>query len=284
MTYPIGMGQGPRLYWGRTREREYAEREAAGERLWTRDVPAEVRNKIFYAFMRACAGPEEGQRALSLARDRVLWETGWLTLGSEGTPAEDFCRALEQAREPLFPTLVEALAWTVVGSEVIANPACFVAAVNDAFRQHRVSWELIEGQMVPFDSNELHTEVVEPVLRLLSRSGWEDAEAAYQKALRQLSEEQPDTAITAAGSALQETLTLLGCAGSTLDQLGKSGLSRGVLAPYDKKLVDWLEADRSNRGDAHRGASGASRDDAWLAVHVAGALIRRLGEHTARSQ
>jgi hypothetical protein len=57
---------------------------------------------------------------------------------------------------------------------------------------------------------------------------------------------------------------------------------RGLLGPHDSKLArgveqigDWVNADRSERGDAHL-EKDADADDAWLAVHVAGALIVRL--------
>jgi hypothetical protein len=45
-----------------------------------------------------------------------------------------------------------------------------------------------------------------------------------------------------------------------------------------QKLVDWVSASRSDRGDAHS-ASNATRPDAWLVVHVVGALILRLEAH-----
>ncbi len=56
---------------------------------------------------------------------------------------------------------------------------------------------------------------------------------------------------------------------------------KGVLAPHDatlaagiEKIIDWVCADRSETGDAHN-AKPATRDDAWFAVHVVGALILR---------
>lgn len=51
--------------------------------------------------------------------------------------------------------------------------------------EHRISYELVDGQMMEFKSKELHQDVVVPTLRLLSgRLGWEKVEAAYQNALR----------------------------------------------------------------------------------------------------
>lgn len=68
---------------------------------------------------------------------------------------------------------------------------------------------------------------------------------------------------------------MVGCKGNALGPLADDARKRGLLAPYDRKIIDWVSADRSDKGDAHN-ATPASRDDAWLAVHVVGALILRL--------
>lgn len=276
------------LYWSRQREQEYAEREAAGENLWTYEVPSEVRNKIFHGLAASCSNPGmQVTDIMRIAHQMVLIETGWPSLS--GVPdvqddKADFQLAFERATGSLFPTLVEALV-SAHYSRFRRKPDTdrFEAWVNEVFNRHRIAWELVEGRMVAFESKELHTEVVEPTLRLLSHSGWDQVEAAYQKALRELAEGHGDDAITDAAAAVQETLKLLGCNGNRLDPLAKSALSQGLLTAYDKKLVEWIEADRSNRGDAHSGESGATREDAWLVVHVAGSLILRLTTGTGRS-
>jgi hypothetical protein len=77
-------------------------------------------------------------------------------------------------------------------------------------------------------------------------------------------------------------LLAAGAEGNALGPLLASARGKGLLGPYDSKLAegvkligDWVSADRSTRGDAHS-ASNANIDDAWLAVHVAAALIVRL--------
>lgn len=71
-------------------------------------------------------------------------------------------------------------------------------------------------------------------------------------------------------------LTLLGCEGNALGPLIASAQKKGVLTGYDVKLVaEWVSADRSEKGDAHKAAS-VSREDAWFTVHVVGALLLRL--------
>jgi hypothetical protein len=42
-----------------------------------------------------------------------------------------------------------------------------------------------------------------------------------------------------------------------------------------EKIIDWVESDRSEKGDAHN-ARPATREDAWLTVHIVGAVILRL--------
>jgi hypothetical protein len=150
-------------------------------------------------------------------------------------------------------------------------------------REHRIYFELIEGKMVPLASQELHAEVVAPALRLLSgRSGWDKVEAAYQDALGELAEGKPADAITDAATALQEALVALGCKGNALGPLASSARGKGLLGPHDapmtdmvEKLIDWVSADRSVKGDVHQ-ATQPSLEDGWLTVHIVGALILRL--------
>jgi hypothetical protein len=137
--------------------------------------------------------------------------------------------------------------------------------------------------MVDLESEELHVAVVAPALRLLSgRAGFDKVEVAYRDAIKELSDGKPDDAITDAGTALQETLTALGCSGNSLGPLISDARRRGLLAPHDAKLdqaisnvMDWVSADRSQSGEAHH-VSDATVEDAWLILHVVGALILRL--------
>lgn len=71
-------------------------------------------------------------------------------------------------------------------------------------------------------------------------------------------------------------LVSVGADGNALGPLMKDAVKRELLRrPYDAKLVEWVSASRSDRGDAHS-SSDASSPDAWLVVHVVGALILRL--------
>lgn len=127
-------------------------------------------------------------------------------------------------------------------------------------------------------------------MRLLhSQPGWADVESAYQEALNQLANDQPANAITDVTRALQLTLEKLGASGNALGPLVKSAKSRGLLRAHDDNLtrgiesfLNWASADRSQAGDAHQSGTEWSQD-AWLSIHVVGALIVRLVLKSDRS-
>ena len=175
------------------------------------------------------------------------------------------------------------------GERPVAGPDYFASRVNQILREERVAFELIEGQMVDLESEELHAAVVAPTLRLLSgRADFEGVERTYQKAIMELAASHADDAITDAGTALQETLTVLGCSGNSLGPLITDARKRGLLAPHDAKLdqsisniMVWVSADRSELGEAHH-VSDATVEDAWLIVHIVGALILRLASGPPR--
>ena len=137
--------------------------------------------------------------------------------------------------------------------------------------------------MIKMESQELHHEVVVPVLRLPSgRSGWEPVESAYQDALGELGRGASADAITDGGTALQQAIEILGCDGNALGPLIKSAKAKGLLGRHDENLIagvekflQWSSAERSNGGDSHHPAE-STLDDAWLMVHIVGALILRL--------
>lgn len=167
--------------------------------------------------------------------------------------------------------------------------ALFEGLVNDILREHRVAYKFVDGDLVPFKSDELLQEVVEPAVRLLVSREFSGAQAAYLAALEEIVNGEPGNAITDAGTALQETLQALGCEGGALGPLIKDAKKRGLLAGHDQnlaagvtKFLDWASADRSELGDSHN-HSHATLDDAWLMVHVAGALIVRLAAEPTRA-
>jgi hypothetical protein len=186
----------------------------------------------------------------------------------------------------MMPTVIEAMCKSLVHDYVGSQaPYAFERQIKTILRESRISFDLIDGEIVPFSSMEMHVSVVAPVLQLLSEGKrFSGVESAYRDALGELADGKGADAITDAGTALQELLSLLGCDGNALGPLIKSARSKGVIAAHDVRLMDgivgimsWVSADRSESGDAHS-ASKVDISDAWLTVHVVGALILRLAD------
>jgi hypothetical protein len=124
----------------------------------------------------------------------ILIDEGLFHLHSAHANAEyDFIQSLLSGPDDLIPTLLEAW-WAAAKAaqrsgyqELWSAASDFEDAVNRLLAQHRVSFEMVEGQMVRRESQELHPTVIAPTLRLLAgRGGWERVESAYQDALKEL--------------------------------------------------------------------------------------------------
>jgi len=278
------------LYARRRRLEVLARAEADGQSFWSAHFDEKARMKFVHAFNDACA---EGarERYAEVARAWILRDEGlpYLTPNARNCQIE-LAHFVLNCEDEMVPTAIEAISrvlmispYNLMGISYTVNPNVFTETVNTVLREHRIAFELIEGQMVPLASQELHTEIVGPTLRLLSqRTNWDNVEAAYQDALAELAEGKPADAITDVSRALQEALVVLGCKGNALGPLAKSARSKGLLGPHDvlmtdlvQRLVDWVSADRSAKGDVHQAAQ-VTVEDAWLTVHIVGALILRL--------
>jgi hypothetical protein len=167
----------------------------------------------------------------------------------------------------------------------------FELRVNEILNSHCIEYRFVDGEIVPLSSEEMHVEVVEPVLVLLhGHPEYESAYTAYLKALKEIAANDAPDAITDAGTALQEILTALGCRGNALGPLIGDARRHGLVAPHDRNLAEgierfmhWASANRSEDGDAHH-SSPAVLADAWLMVHIVGALILRLSDPAPRSE
>lgn len=290
------------LHRRRTRARQLAQSEQLGQTSWTDAFAPGVRQRI-YLLAEDVAGPYL-RKVFDHARRLILHDEGLEYLvDRNASPDHEFEQYLRRCPDEMMPTVLEALYQglgsirgprRVVGRRQYGGGSLdlrhFAGTVNDILAEYRIAFELIDGKMARLEAIEVHNTVVLPVLRLLpGRKGWEGVEASYQKALEEIGRDPAD-AITDAGTALQEALKLVGCKGNALGPLAASARKIGLLAPHDatlsgaiEKIVDWVAADRSMMGDAHN-AAPATRDDAWLAVHVVGALILRLASGAARAQ
>jgi hypothetical protein len=276
------------FYRQRKRQQEIAEAESAGSSFWTQEFCLEARLKVWYAFIDAVGQKPDVPVVAGIVRTHLLRDEGLAELTGSADPTADLGDYFTRLADgDLAASVIEAMLLTLreVAIRVsYVSPTLFTSRVNDILMSERISFELVGAEMVPKESQELHAEVVAPLLRLLSgRRGWEVVEVAYQAGLRELADGKFDNSITDAGTALQEALKQRGCSGNALGPLLASAKQKGVLAAHDQplsdgigKLIDWVSADRSTLGDGHRGASPATAEDAWLTVHIVGALILRL--------
>lgn len=226
----------------------------------------------------------------------ILRNEGYGTLADLTDVSDDFLTYFSECDSFAFLTVVEACLhalyarWPHSGS-MKTLPETFKTQVRTILREHRVSFTLPDTELVPFSSFELHVEVVEPTLSLLrGSSNFADVETAYRDALGQITLGDPRNAITDAGTALQQLLVALGCGGNQLGDLIRSAKAKGYFANHDATFVDgllkimnWVAADRSELGDSHS-VRTPTLDDAWLTVHVVGALILRLSDPERRSK
>ena len=231
------------------------------------------------------------------ARRVILEQVGLFTLTGTNDAAQDFFKYFQTCPDDMFPTVIEALIPALDRGDDVESEysswheswaGAFTRETSEIFAQERVGWELIDGHMVEIHSKELHEAAVEPALRLLHRSGFAKADKQYRDALDELAQGKASDAITDAGATLQEMLEALGCEGNQLGDLVRSAAKKRLLGAHDTPLVEaiektmhWVAADRSEMGDAH-GATQATREDAWLIVHVVGALIVRLASGQER--
>lgn len=279
------------LHNRRRRLAELAEQEAAGELFWTSKFSERTRTRLEFLMTGLS---ESAHRYAESAQRLILQDEGVRFLSNPNNhPARDYFAYLGGCPDDMMPTVLEAMNEAFEDREVFDSTfgtisRDYIDGVNEILREERVAWEFIGDEMTPFSSRELHVEVVEPTLRLLATAGWERVEAAYQGALRELSAGNAPDAVTDAGTALQEALTKMGAEGNALGPLITSAQRKGIILGHDRALFEtaaraatWVSADRSQVGDAHS-VSAADREDAWLSVHVVGAILLRLSAQTNR--
>ena len=261
---------------------EIEAREASGEDLWNSEsIPPPARMKIAHAW-EVLLGDDPVRRNRFWAKIESVFRRNGLENWARSSAHVQGITDLD-----LMLNHIEA-GWGVMAEMSGRHQELFARAVNETFNDHRIAFRLVEGEIIPFSSDELHVEVVVPTLRLLTDSRFESAHNAYLKALKEISNNDPGDAITDAGTALQEALVALGCEGKSLGPLWTDAKKKGVFTGHDQnlltgvsKFVDWASADRSTTGDAHSHGDAAIAD-AWLMVHIVGALILRLADPAKR--
>jgi hypothetical protein len=299
------------LYAERLRRLAQAEALARGDAHWSGELEAVVRLKLKLAWVDAVAvlRPEDREYLVGTIRRRTLRSLGQALEpdnmeavvargGGYRHSSEQLLSLIEAEHEALRafadsradpwsgPALRSGAGGGFGFTETTVDVDAFRADVNRILEAHLVTFHLhANSRLVPITSHEMHDAVVAPTLYLLrNQPKFADAEAAYQKALKELRNHDPGDAITDAATALQEVLTALGCTGGALGDLLSSARKIGLITGADTPLTDsvgrtvnWVAAQR-NQGEAHRGNPDMNMSDAWMIVHVVGALIIRLSE------
>lgn len=301
MTNEFPDDQIPMLY-GRRRRREMIEHEEAQDvSFWTDQLDQQTRARL-YQEVQILLDTVDWLDIASFARLRTLREEGLVKLSDDifsTDDRKDLLNGILERPEQVVFSLIEAivslprfvdmdphtaLEYDLFDDSDIQMAKPFFSRFGDnirrVLREQRISFDLIEGCFVPLQSFELYEAIVVPTLTLLgNHSRLSSVEAAYQTALNELSSGSPEDAITDAATALQEALVSLGCEGNSLGRLVINAKKKGIMASYDeiliRSMIDWVSADRSTKGDAHN-AEPAAVEDAWLTVHVVGALILRI--------
>jgi hypothetical protein len=273
---------------------ERAQREAAGESLWTTHFDKAFRVRLIHAFQEAGRNSDVPE-LLTLAQRHLAVDLGrtYLSKVWPGHPVDDIDNYISgECPDHEMPDLIEAL-WAAscamypppvhyAGSTDLDPWVEFSGRVRDLLYEARVAYDFVDGRVIERQAEAMHQAVVIPTVTLLAgRNGFDGAERAYRKALDELAAGDPADAITDAARAVQEVMAALGWEGNTIGKKFDWALAHGRVAAHDRKLVDavasWTNADRSERGDAHR-ETELRRADAQLTINVAGALILRLAE------
>ena len=283
------------LYSLRKRRLERAELEASVGMIWTGFLDQQTRTRLRHAtdnIVEEYYSPGHTHQEIEELYQRVtrhLYEQlGIMQLPNPPPNALTVKRQRQSSRYEILRSIsyvetpidiiysaIEGL-WLTV-SKVVQD--AFQDKVRYILEDERIDHDFINGRFVPRSDQEMHAEVVIPTITLLSgRSDFEDAERNYMEALTSIREQRFDDAVTNAASAAEATLRILNC-GDTQTPLAKRGTiatERNLLAPHDKGLLGWITATRGSEGDVHGQGSHTTRADAWLVVHVVGALILRL--------
>jgi nucleotide-binding universal stress UspA family protein len=265
----------------RKRLESLIEDEAEGGSFWTDSLDAPTKRKIAFVLSDASASIAERGTVM----EYEPWRIASVHFARENGFAVRLYEHNEIAQEPNEDIVFSFIEIFAEMTYQLGLDGDLVREVNRIFDEHRVNFQMAPNrQIVPRDSAEVHANVTLPAIQLLhGRADLRLAETAYMDALREIADGKPADAITDACVALQETLTVLGATGPTLKaQLTAAKTKTALLTGRDQPLLDgisrfveWASAERNSNSDAHK-VTAAVLDDAWLMVHVVGALILRL--------
>lgn len=267
----------------RKRETEMAVREEMGENFWREDFPISTRNRILYLFAdcinshtfiyemtRAAIFRSEGVAYLNNPNlDAVPDFLAYCQLDDD----DKFCEAVERFYEQISN-------YDNMGRFNIWNSSkYFQEQITNILLEDRISWDFIEGMLVPRASNATHSNILLPTLTLLRKPEFHEVNATFLKGLSELTKRDAGDAITDFGTALQLFLAVKGCTGDTLGAQKNYGTGKGFLTSHQGRLID-LIADLRNKGEVHN-ADHYEMNKGWLMSNLVGSLILSMEDQAA---
>ena len=148
------------------------------------DIPVELRVQAVYIMDDALGSDsysQERSEALQVIERVLRREYGWLSLGSRrDDPYTDFVNFFLGTQD--YEKAIDAIeiAFSVIDTVVRGDPYQFslagarsspdeaIAELNSRFQEHGVGFRFESGQIIRIDSQYIHSEVVKPVLNMLS--------------------------------------------------------------------------------------------------------------------
>lgn len=173
------------LFARRQRLKDLEEQEAGGKSFWTEELPEQARVRLLYAIKDLTKGTISYTYSqfdlIEFARDQVLRDIGQPALAGQQDPERDVVACISTGSEDLVFSYLKAIVYVaaMVVSQDFSDVSGetrrtierrlpgFVETVRTVLREHRVSFDLVDGQIIPLESLELHEEVVQPVVSLL---------------------------------------------------------------------------------------------------------------------
>jgi len=271
------------------RRRDQAAKELETGITWLDGCPAEVGSEVVVALELFTNMPE---RVLAMADTRLNEHSSSMWISADRLRGS----GNDEERLDALAAVINAFVWLAANDNELepsgySNRAdtspeytadAFIEVVNDRLLHARVDWTFEDGRFQERGNFVMHSEVLRPATILLAdHQDFAKASAAFQSALNRLSKGETDVALTEAATALQEFFRALGVTGNSVSDQLNNAQQQKVITKADrslmKPLIDWVNADRSERGNAHHHRAGdVTKADAWLMLHVVAALMVRL--------
>jgi hypothetical protein len=129
-----------------------------------------------------------------------------------------------------------------------ATPNDLIAEFNARLLEAAVGYQYVSGEIIRIDSQHIHSEVVLPVLRLLSDARFESANSEYRSAHEAYRHGELEDCLVDCGKALESVLKVIGRKrgwkiedNDTASKLIHAAVESGFLASYSQAALNHLK-------------------------------------------